>query len=493
MSTRSIPLDSPGFLGLLGAAGVRAGLVLAMAAGAGAGLGACSDDTERVPADVPRVTATAACVPLAAGARVLGVSSEGELWLADASGATTVVDATGAMRGDVARADDASVVIPWSQASAALVVDGELWTVEPDGREFLATPPELGRIGQLCGDPTAERGAFVDTDDGLFERLGGFWWRWTQAGGESFGTARQLVRNDGSCVGTDDVLWLVDTDGQLWQISADDARVVAGGGPDAITEAAAAGDQGAAARIGDRLVLGPPWHDVDFAAGAPGHLAGGGGGLWVQVGADVYQRTGGAWRIVDGMAPGAVAIHPHAAGGAWFEYADQVCHATLEEPIVIHGLEPYEHRVAATADLTITSGDAAVTVLRDGAAVQTLDGAGEHSLAGFDLGPPGWHELTVRAAGGATRGLDYDVVDLPARSWATDIQPIYAASCTGYACHGPMPGGTQVDLSTYDAWRTRAARIRERLVRGEMPPVPPRLASATVAIVLEWIEGGMKP
>ena len=70
---------------------------------------------------------------------------------------------------------------------------------------------------------------------------------------------------------------------------------------------------------------------------------------------------------------------------------------------------------------------------------------------------------------------------------------IFEASCAGSRCHGPTPGGGRVDLSTYDGWRTKASRIRERLLRGEMPPSGPRLDSATIDIVLDWIEGGMRP
>ena len=453
----------------------------------------CGSDTETVATDVPRVTATATCTSLAAGSRVLGVSSEGELWIVDGvSGETSVLDVDGVVHAGNAAVDDASALLPWSDEAAAMIIDGGLWTVERDDREFVATPMELGRVAQLCGDPTAERGAFIGTDQGLFERLGGFWWRWTPAAATTFGTARQLVRNDGSCAGTDDAVWLVNTDGQLWQISPTDAHVVAGSASDAVTAAAAAGEAGAAALISDRMVMGPPWHDVEFAAGAPTRLASGGGGLWVQVGADVYQRQDGAWRIIDGMAASPVAVHPHAAAGAWFEYADQVCHAGLGEPLVIRGLRPYEHRVAALANLTVSSDEAELTIERDGVAVTTLAGPGDHNLLGFELGEPGWHELTI-TAGAAARSLAYNVVDLPLRSWATDVQPIYAANCMGFSCHGPMPGGTQVDLSTYQAWRTRAPRIRERLLRGQMPPVPPQLSPDTVAIVLEWIEGGMKP
>lgn len=455
--------------------------------------GCGGDDRELVPADVARIAVTPTCVPLAPASRVLGVSSEGELWLVDgASRQTVVLDAAGASHPGVAQIDDASGALPWSDEAAALIVDGGLWTVTGGDREFVPTPPELGRIGQLCGDPTSERGAFVASDQGLFERLGGFWWRWTPSSAGDFGDARELVRNDGSCVGQDDTVWMVTTAGRLWQISAADARIVAGDDAHPVTAAAAAGALGAAALQGDRLRFGPPWHDVEFASGTPRALAAGGGGLWVLVDDAIYQRQDSTWRALDGALPGALAVHPHAAGGAWIEYADRVCHAALGPALVIRGLRPYEHRVAATASLTVASAQPTLTVARDGTALTTVTGAGAHALADVDLGPPGWHQLSL-TAGSAVRTLDYDVVDLPLRAWATDVQPIFAGHCTGGACHGPMPGGTQVDLSTYAAWRARAGRIRERLLRGQMPPVGPLLDPATLAIVLDWIEGGMKP
>ncbi len=444
---------------------------------------------EVVPASVPRVTGSTTCTPITPASRVVGVSSEGELWYVDAAtNRTRVLDATSTEREQVAPVDDAAFAIPWSNKAAALIVQGGLWSVQGVNREFHVTPAELGSIGLMCGDPQAERGAFVSTDKGLFERLGGFWWRWTQADGSSFGTARQLVRNDGSCTGTDDTLWLVNTSDELWRISPVDAEVMATG----VGAVASAGPAGAAAMVGDALFLGMPWREVQFEGGAPRQPVGGGGRLWVPVGDTIYQRAGDTWQIVDGIAPGATAMHLHAAGGAWLEYPNQLCHATLGEPLVIRGLRPYEHRVAAMANLTVSSGQAALTVERDGAVVSSLTGVGDHNLVGFELGAPGWHQLTLKA-GGASRGLDYFVVDLPLRSWEVDVKPLFEQRCAGGPCHGPNPGGTQVDLSTYQAWRTRAGRIRERLLRGQMPPVPPQLTPDTLAIVLDWVEGGMKP
>ena len=95
--------------------------------------------------------------------------------------------------------------------------------------------------------------------------------------------------------------------------------------------------------------------------------------------------------------------------------------------------------------------------------------------------------------GTASRLLAYNLLQISDRSWATDVQPIFEASCAGGRCHGPSPGGGRVDLSTYEGWRQKASRVRERLLRGEMPPSGPPLDSATIDIVIDWIEGGMRP
>jgi hypothetical protein len=118
--------------------------------------------------------------------------------------------------------------------------------------------------------------------------------------------------------------------------------------------------------------------------------------------------------------------------------------------------------------------------------------AGVAALADVELRDGGWHQLTIRA-GGASRRLAYNLLQISDRSWATDVQPIFTASCGGGRCHGPNPGGGRVDLSTYEGWRQKASRVRERLLRGEMPPSGPPLDSATIDIVIDWIEGGMRP
>jgi hypothetical protein len=99
----------------------------------------------------------------------------------------------------------------------------------------------------------------------------------------------------------------------------------------------------------------------------------------------------------------------------------------------------------------------------------------------------------VGAATSARRELDYFIVDRSEVLWQRDVAPVFEQFCAGARCHGPRPGGAQVDLSSYEAWRLRASRIRGRLIRGEMPPLEPRPPRQTIDLVIAWIEGGMQP
>jgi hypothetical protein len=96
-------------------------------------------------------------------------------------------------------------------------------------------------------------------------------------------------------------------------------------------------------------------------------------------------------------------------------------------------------------------------------------------------------------SGSSTRELDYFVVDVPEVSWENEIQPLFQEYCSGGTCHGPSPATSIPDLSTYEAWQQRAPLIRTRLLRGEMPPVDPKPPGDSIELVLDWIEGGMKP
>ncbi|MEZ4403293.1 MAG: hypothetical protein R3B06_24925 [Kofleriaceae bacterium] len=464
-------------------------LVLALATTA-----ACGGDVgdERVGTDIAHLQPALTCVPRGT-ARPAGVTPDGELWMVG-PGQTSVIDLDGTTVEAPWALDDASVVQPWSTLTAAAIVDGEVWTVSEGVREYVPTPTALGATGALCGFPSAQHGAFVATAGGLIERSSGLWWQWTPSSSTSFGTVKDLARIDGACTAADGAVWMTNQDGALWRITREAAEIVAGATAP-ISEVAIVPGEGAAVRTGGELSLGLPWRAVVFDAGPVERIASGGGRLWVVAGGITFVRTAGAWAIVDGLAAAPAEIFPDAAGAAWLAVGDQLCRAATDRTVRVDGLLPFEQRVAPLAQLRVvpTSDETEVTIDRDGATVATapvVDGVA--TLSDVDLGGGGWHQLTVKA-GASARLLEYNLLQISDRTWTTDIQPIFEANCGGTRCHGPAPVAGQIDLSTYDGWRSKASRVRERLLAGTMPPSGPRLDSATVDIVLDWIEGGLQP
>jgi|JI10StandDraft_1071094.scaffolds.fasta_scaffold05400_13 hypothetical protein len=459
---------------------------LALAAAAG-----CGDDPapERVGLDTPMVAASVTCVERGA-ATLIGAAHDGQAWIVNGE-KTQLVEFDGTIVDAEWRVDDADRVLPTGAGTASLVVDGELWTIADGTREFVSVPASAGAASSLCGPPTAEHGTFVATAGGLIERAGGVWWQWAPSRSSSFGPLRELIRIDGACAAPDDAVWLHGAGGELWRVAQDRTEIVAGESV-AVDSVAIVPGEGAAALTAGELQLGPPWHDVIFDAGPVTAIASGGGRLWVVAGGRTYVRTDGAWTEVTGLPAAPTALHPDALGGAWFDAGTQACRAALTPAIQIAGVNPFEPRLEPTAQLRITppADTAEVTIERDGTALATVPVVDGVAAASVDLGDGGWHALTVRA-GAASRLLQYNLLQISDRSWATDIAPVFQLYCS--RCHGETTAGTRGDLSTYEAWRGKAGRIRERMLRGEMPPSGPRPDSATLEIVLDWIEGGMRP
>lgn len=447
---------------------------------------------EVIALDVAHIAPTVTCVATD-GAMVRGAAADGALWLS-AAGAIKTVGLDGTITTPAWSVAETATLYPTSATAAAAIIDGEVWTVDEGVREFVPTPRALGAAAALCGPPRGDHGAFVATAGGLIERAAGLWWQWSPSRRDSFGALRELARIDGACAASDDAVWLTATTGELWRITRDDADVVAGTSV-AVDGVAIVPGEGAAVQIAGELTIGPPWHDVRFELGAVAHVASGGDRLWAVAGGATFVRDAGVWAQVDGLPGTPSKIWPDAAGGAWFEVGAQVCRAALTPAIHVTGLAPYEQRVTPLAQLRVVppAAETAVTVERDGAVVATatvIDGVA--AVSDVDLGAGGWHDLTIRA-GTTARRLEYNLLDISDRSWVTDVQPVFTEFCGGTRCHGPTPSGGRVDLSTYEGWRMKASRIRERLLRGEMPPSGPRPDSATIDIIVDWIEGGMKP
>jgi hypothetical protein len=457
---------------------------------------ACSDDPGdiRVGADVTRVTATLTCVANPEHDKVMGVSPDGDLWLSNGA-ITRIVDVNGAIATPPGRIDDVTALQPWNATAASAIIAGEVWALDRGGREFVSTPLAFGAARGMCGAASVPHGGFVATEGGLVERSADVWWQWLPSASDSFGSIRELGRIDGACASDDDALWLVNDAGALWRVTPDRASVVSGSAV-AIDEIAIVPGAGIATRSAGELAIGPTWQRVLFDAGLVSHIASSGDRLWAIAGGATYVRTVDGWLAVDGLPSAPTKIRPDAAGGAWLEYSDQVCRAALTPAIRLSGIRPFERHTDAVGQLRVTppsDATGAVTVERDGAMIASanlVDGVA--TMSDLDLGAVGWHDLTIRA-GAASRLLTYNQVQISDRSWATDVQPIFMSTCAGTRCHGPTPIEGRVDLSTYDAWRTKAGRIRERLLRGEMPPSGARPSADTIDIVLDWIEGGLQP
>lgn len=452
--------------------------------------------TEIVAIDVDAVSVTPTCVAVKAGDRVASVGPEGHLWLARAAGGSRVLNIDGTFVDTLLGFDQVTDAQAWDGATSSLIEAGELWTQIGETREHVPLPDEVGDAVAFCGDPSQPRGSFVAGSGGLYERATGFWWLWTPAGGDGFGAIRDLARVDGACSDDRDAVWLLNDDGLLWQIAADDAKIV-GGKDSPIDQVAVARSIGVAAVAEGALSLGPSrWIDVVFEAGGVATIGAGSDAVWAVAGGSLYVRTPEAWRRVDTGDPDVpIGIHADAAGGAWLEYSEQVCHVALAEPIHIAGLRPFEHRLVTTATLDIATGESDLLLDRDDEEIASAAAVeGFARFADVDLGTAGWHTLRVRGvSGSSSRELDYFVIDVPEVSWDSDIAPVFEQFCAGSLCHGPTPEGSRVDLSSYQAWRGRAPLIRTRLLRGEMPPIDPRPPTDSINLILDWIEGGMKP
>jgi len=463
----------------------------------------CVDDApkkEEVALNGKSATLEASCVELEEGQRILSVSPEGQLWTTLENGEGLSYDVDGRINESTLQFLNLSFVQGWDGNTLSLIDDGELWTHGEAGSEFVPVPSEFGRVGAFCGDPSLERATFITSETGLYERADGLWWEWLPPGGANFGDGLTFGRVDGACFDKGEKLLVLNDEGILWQVGLDHAAIIAGQEL-AVDKVAVASEIGIATLSGGVLALGPtPWREIVFEAGAVVGLSAGQTTVWALVGADVYARTSEGWVRVDvqseSISEAAESLFAHPGGGAWIAYSDrQVCHVELQPSVRVSGLRPFSHVLPSEVSIEVRSSAASVVLERDHEKITEGETTRDVvRFSGFDLGGPGWHTLSVLGADGEKqRELDYFVVSVPDVSWQDDILPIFQSSCTGSVCHGPVPDGTRVDLSSYEAWQGRASLIRTRLLRNEMPPIGPKLESEQIQRVSDWIEGGMKP
>lgn len=449
-----------------------------------------------VPLALDALAATSTCTALNSNEHVLGVSTEGYLWLATSTNSATNIRVLDGWD----RSFEGSYTLPftaiesariWTATTASMIADRALWHVEDGERTAVTLPAMIGEHATLCGDPS--RRAFVLSDGALFQRVDDEWFLWTGLDSAVMSDASLLAR-DGECEGESDRVWIVSGDVAFWSLtpaSISNPALLEGGEQPALR-----GDDLLALKDG-MLFIGPePWANWAFEHGAARLLAAAGSYAWIVAGDRLLRFDGASFTDV-ASANAIVALHPHASGGLWFETADSICHVSPDPMLRVHGLRNGEERgrgeLAFTAEATRS--DLALTAKLDGVELAPSS-AGNGSFSFSSTISVGWHQLEL-ATDHAVRALSVKRLPEIERSFETDIRPIYNANCTGSACHISESTSHAPDFSRYEVWLQHAAQVHERIVvKQDMPPIAargPSWSEDQVAIINEWLNGGLKP
>lgn len=430
------------------------------------------------------------CLAREEGERVVGVGSEGDLWLAAPHDhqAFRVVRRDGSQQ-LIALGLEPSVMRPWSDSEAAFAVGPRLFVREADGRiREVAWPRELGSIVDLCGDPRRD-GAFViaegtgDVQAGLYRRAGGEWWRWSRPEG-TFGAELALASVSGACTADDDRAWLR-SDMGVFALREDRLEAHA-----ERADALAIDRRLGVAMLTDgqlKFWAEDRWKPTRFDAGAVTAVSSAADHLWVQAGDRVHHFAEASVSMAKMDLPGAVdALHADAAGGVWIETGAQLCYRSFEGALHVRGVRPFQR--LAEPELTVTVDASEMRVELDGAVVH--DG---EPVAVVELGSTGWHRIDLEAEGMTRRFFVlHDDEDAP--TWEEHIRPIAEAHCGGSACHGSEQSRRAV-LLDYESWVDFAPSIRHRVgVVGDMPPTVARSGwtAREVTTIVRWIAAGME-
>lgn len=450
------------------------------------------DPVVYVPEALPSVATAEACVALEAGERVLGVSPDGHLWLGTSTTAGTEVRVLDPWALDAPTrfslpVRELSHVQAHSATVAAFVADGSLYIAEDGVRTVITTPTAFADDATLCGDPRGD--AYVFSDGRLFQRVEDEWVEWTGVDQALDRDARLLAR-DGACASGDDAVWFATGALELWALAADELSR-----PAELPGASQPGLLGTTtlALMDGRLFAGPgEWTEYAFDAGEARLLATAGDYAWIVV-SDRLVRFDGETFEATGTATDAVALWPTAAGGVWLQGASRACHTTPQGNLRVAGdVDGHQSTQSRVLVRAWTRGDADVTASLDGAPV-TGRATSSGTVFTVEL-PLGWHALTL-SAGDVTRSVHVKRVPTVERSFATDVKPIFDTHCV--ACHVPDNNFGAPDLSTLEAWRARATKIRERVIEvGDMPPSntrSPDWGEDEVTVIDEWLSGGYHP
>jgi hypothetical protein len=360
------------------------------------------------------------------------------------------------------------------------------------------TPPDgFETPASLCGDPS-DSGVLV-SNGSVFERRSDGWWTWDPKASPLSSPSR-VVRFDGECRSADDVMWLAALDGTLYRVEPSTFTT-----PirfDGLVDLAAT-DGFVAALDASELWIGTSgdaWQPWTFSGDVPTSLSASAGVVWMVSGSQILRFDGSDWStIANDVGEPIETVGAH-AGGAWLEGPSQICHASLGQSLRVEGVRPYLRSTELEYDVRVEASDGAMdlTAELDGAPVDLGPDAEPGWLVGHvRLESIGWHTLTVAGdEPSSARSIPLKRAPETERSWATDIQPLYAANCAKSGCH--IAGSSDPpDLSSFDAWTKLAPEIQARVVEARtMPPasdVGPDWGDDDIQIVSEWIEGGMLP
>lgn len=445
--------------------------------------------------DPPALDATTFCETLETEERVLGASSEADLWIQQADGSIRVVDPRGEIEEVMpAVLGELGALLPWGQTAATVAIADELWRLGPEGPTFVYVPREARGVRHFCGDPERDANVALVSATGLFDREIGQWFSVGPVEGMNFADIEWLATVDGACHLPSGGLWF-GTGEDLWRV--DGTSLAHYNAPGATGPALVGAAFGVAVPAGDRLLFAPEagpwgtdWSVVEFAAGDIAAAGAGGDALWVSAGSPAKLfRYDGAWREASHPGGPVHEILPDARGGAWLRLDEEVCHVGTRH-VGVRGMRPYENFRRPTAAIRIEGVAPTSRVelrVEDVVTPATGDGS-SWSIDALPLGDAGWHSLEVLVDGEVARTLVYRVVASDV-SWETDVRPIYETHCASSACHG-ADSSDALPLSTFDAWVDNAREIKARISDGTMPRDASAGWTATVATrVIDWTEG----
>lgn len=458
---------------------------------------------DEVPLGIAELTMTSSCTTVAENIRVAAVSPEGHLWLADSSSVAlelVVLDAFPGAAPHRYRLPPAALthLQAFSATVAMAIADGALLRIVDGERTLVSAPAAPNAAAITCGD-LGDR-ALYWSDGHLYQRIEGEWW--SHQGLQPIGAGARLLDRDGACEGAGDGVWwaaLGTAQGlAFWLLTPgllSNPALLPNGGGFGLRD-----DQLLALRDG-RLYVGPePWREVHFAHGSATSLQTAGAYAWVTAGGVLLRYDGAAWRKVVGVGPSAATqLFPYGAGGVWTRQGDQLCHHAPPVTLRLRGVRPGEQRRDPHLALEVEPSAAGTTLdlELDGVPTPwTRTSGGRYGLS-TSLGV-GWHRLRMKTSDGtAERHLEVKVLPTIVRRFAADIQPIYQTHCAGQQCHVSGSSGGAPDLSRYEHWVARAARLEARVVRTQdMPPSAsrrPEWGPDEVQVINEWLNGGREP